>query len=242
MQTFTLKINFDLQRRYSMKYEKRICVLQTSFAKRTDTIDYLEKHLPGIAVDFITDSSLLPEIRKAGKPTPSVIRRMTLYAMAAEAMGADVILNSCSTVGEVADIYSQIVSVPVVKIDEPMLKEAARLGTNIALIATLATTLGPSSRAIRRYGRENGRDIKCTEYVDQQAWEALAAGDGKRHNEILLESIRRLDASGFDAIVMAQVSMRELLPDLKDVRTPVLYSFHSGLDLLVETVKKLCKA
>jgi aspartate/glutamate racemase len=156
--------------------------------------------------------------------------------------GADVILNSCSTAGEVADIYSQIVSVPVVKIDEPMLREAARLGANIALIATLSTTLGPSSRAIRRYGQENGRDIKCTEYVDQRAWEALVAGDDKRHNEILLESIRKLDASGFDVIVMAQVSMRALLPDLKDVRTPVLHSFHSGLDLLVETVKKLCKA
>jgi hypothetical protein len=87
MQTFTLKQDFNLQLRYPMRYEKHICVLQTSFAKRTDTIDYLEKHLPGITVDFITDSSLLPEIRKAGKPTQSVIRRMTLCAMAAEAMG-----------------------------------------------------------------------------------------------------------------------------------------------------------
>ena len=67
-----------------MKYEKRITVLQTSFAKREDTIAYLEKHLPGITIDFITDSSLLPEIRAAGKPTQPVIRRMTLYAMAAE--------------------------------------------------------------------------------------------------------------------------------------------------------------
>ena len=225
-----------------MKYEKRITVLQTSFAKREDTIAYLEERLPGITINFITDSSLLPEIRAAGKPTQPVIRRMTLYAMAAEAMGADLILNSCSTVGEVADIYAKVVSVPVVKIDDPMAKQAASLGDNIALIATLPTTLGPSRRAIQRYGQEYGRDMKFTESFEQSAWEALAAGDSKRHNDILIESIHRLDAAGFDAIVMAQVSMRALLPDLKDVKTPVLCSFYSGLDRVVDTIKEMCKA
>ena len=225
-----------------MKYEKRIAVLQTSFAKREDTIAYLEERLPGITINFITDSSLLPEIRAAGKPTQPVIRRMTLYAMAAEAMGADLILNSCSTVGEVADIYAKVVSVPVIKIDDPMAKQAASLGDNIALIATLPTTLGPSRRAIQRYGQEYGRDMKFTESFEQSAWEALAAGDSKRHNDILIESIHRLDAAGFDAIVMAQVSMRALLPDLKDVKTPVLCSFYSGLDLVVDTIKDMCKA
>lgn len=35
-----------------------------------------------------------------------------------------------------------------------------------------------------------------------------------------MESIRELDKMGYDAIVMAQVSMRALLPDLEDVKTP----------------------
>jgi aspartate/glutamate racemase len=224
-----------------MEYKKRVVVLQTSFAKREDTIAYLEEHLPGVCIDYITDSSLLPEIRKAGKPSQSVIQRMTLYAMAAESMGADLILNSCSTVGEVADIYSQVVSVPVVKIDDAMANQAAKLGNNIALIATLPTTLGPSRRAIDRYGRALGRAIKFTEFLDQTAWEALAAGDSQRHNEILIESIRKLDQQGFDGIVMAQVSMRALLPELTDTKTPVLCSFYSGLDAVVEKVKALCK-
>ena len=224
-----------------MEFKKRIVILQTSFAKREDTIAYLEKNLPGICIDFITDSSLLPEIRKAGKPTPSVIQRMTLYAMAAESMGADLILNSCSTVGEVADIFAQVVSVPVVKIDDPMANQAAKLGNNIAIIATLPTTLGPSRRAIDRYGKAMGRDIQFTEFLDQPAWEALAAGDGKRHNEILIDSIRKLDKQGFDAIVMAQVSMRALLPYLHDTQTPVLCSFYTGLDAVVEKVKKVCE-
>ena len=224
-----------------MEFKKHIVILQTSFAKREDTIAYLEKNLPGICIDFITDSSLLPEIRKAGKPTPSVIQRMTLYAMAAESMAADLILNSCSTVGEVADIFAQVVSVPVVKIDDPMANQAARLGNKIALIASLPTTLGPSRRAIDRYGKAMGRDIQFTELVDQPAWEALAAGDSKRHNEILIDRIRKLDKQGFDAIVMAQVSMRALLPALDGTKTPVLCSFYSGLDAVIEMVKRMCR-
>jgi aspartate/glutamate racemase len=224
-----------------MEYKKHIVVLQTSFAKREDTIAYLEKELPGICIDFITDSSLLPEIRRAGEPTQSVIQRMTLYALAAQAMGADLILNSCSTVGEVADIYARVVSVPVVKIDDAMARQAAKLGGRIALIATLPTTLGPSRRAIARYGHALGRSIEFTEFLDQPAWVALSAGDSKRHNEILIDSIRKLDQQGFDAIVMAQVSMRALLPDLIDIKTPVLCSFYTGLDAVVETVKTMCE-
>ncbi|MDR1710236.1 MAG: aspartate/glutamate racemase family protein [Candidatus Accumulibacter sp.] len=222
-----------------MEYEERIAVLQTSFAKREDTVAYLEGRLPGVRVDFITDSSLLPEIRRAGKPTQPVIRRMTLYAMAAEAMGADLILNSCSTVGEVADVYAKVISIPVVKIDDAMAREAAGLGGRIALIATLPTTLGPSRRAIERYAQAAGRRIEFTECLDQLAWEALAAGDAKRHNEILIESIRRLDAGGYNAIVMAQVSMRALLPALEGTKTPILCSFYSGLDAVVEKVKEI---
>ncbi|MCX7779451.1 MAG: aspartate/glutamate racemase family protein [Negativicutes bacterium] len=224
-----------------MEYKKHIVVLQTSFAKREDTIAYLEKHLPGIRIDFITDSSLLSDVRQAGEPTQPVIQRMVLYAMAAEAMGADLILNSCSTVGEVADFYASVVSVPVVKIDDPMAKQAAEIGGKIALIATLPTALGPSRRAIERYGRKMGREIKFTELIDQSAWEALSAGDSKRHNEILIASIRKLDAQGYDAIVMAQVSMRALLPDLTGVKTPVLCSFYTGLDAVIEKVKKMCE-
>jgi aspartate/glutamate racemase len=222
-----------------MQFTERIVVLQTSFAKRDDTVSYLESKLPGIRVDFITDSSLLPEIREAGQPTQAVVRRMTLYAMAAEAMGADLILNSCSTVGEVADIYSQVVSVPVIKIDDAMARQAAEVGSNIALIATLPTTLAPSRRAIDRYGKSMGREIKFTEYLDQAAWEALAAGNSEKHNEILIDSIRKLDTRKFDAIVMAQVSMRALLPKIEEIRTPVLCSFYTGLDAVVEKIGEI---
>lgn len=219
-----------------------VCILQTSFAKREDTVAYLQENVPGVRVEFITDSTLLSDVRANKGPSQAVIDRMTLYAKAAEISGADLIVNSCSTVGEVADIYEKEVGIPVMKVDLPMAKEAVALGTKIALIATLETTLGPSQRLIEKTGEQNGKKMECTQYLQNAAWDALQAGDQKEHNRILMENIRKLDTMGYDAIVMAQVSMRALLPELEDVKTPLLCSFFSGYGAVAEKLKEIAAA
>ena len=216
-----------------------VCILQTSFAKRDDTIAFLKEKVPGVRVEFITDSTLLNDIRAAGGPTQAVIDRMTLYAKAAEISGADLIVNSCSTVGEVADIYAKEVNIPVMKVDEPMAREAVSLGTKVALIATVETTLGPSRRMIERIGAEQGKTMECEEYVQTAAWDALKAGHPEEHNRILIEAMRKLDTMGYDVIVMCQVSMRALLPDLKDVKTPILCSFFSGYGAIADRLNEI---
>ena len=199
-----------------------VCILQTSFAKREDTVAFLKEKVPGVRVEFITDSTLLTDVRANGGPSQAVIDRMTLYAKAAEISGADLIVNSCSTVGEVADIYAKEVNVPVMKIDLPMAQEAVRLGT-----------------MIEKVGAEQGKKMECTQYLQNPAWDALQAGHPEEHNRILMESIRELDKMGYDAIVMAQVSMRALLPDLKDVKTPLLCSFFSGYGAIADKLNEI---
>jgi aspartate/glutamate racemase len=216
-----------------------VTILQTSFAKRDDTIAFLKSKVPGVRVEFITDSTLLTEVRENCGPTQKVIDRMTLYAKAAEISGADLIVNSCSTVGEVADIYAKEVNIPVMKVDEPMAREAVSLGTKVALIATVETTLGPSRRMIERIGAEQGKTMECEEYVQTAAWDALKAGHPEEHNRILIEAMRRLDTMGYDVIVMCQVSMRALLPDLKDVKTPILCSFFSGYGAIADRLNEI---
>ena len=81
-----------------------VTILQTSFAKRDDTIAFLKEKVPGVQVEFITDSTILKDVRANGGPSQAVIDRMRLYAKAAQISGADLIINSCSTVGEVADL------------------------------------------------------------------------------------------------------------------------------------------
>lgn len=219
-----------------------VTILQTSFAKRDDTVAFLKSKVPGVRVEFITDSTLLTEVRENCGPTQKVIDRMTLYAKAAEISGADLIVNSCSTVGEVADIYAKEVSIPVMKIDVPMATEAVRLGTRVALISTLETTLGPSQRLIEKIGAEQGKRMECQQFLQNAAWDALVAGHPEEHNRILMKNIRELDTMGFDVIVMAQVSMRALLPDLEDVKTPLLCSFFSGYGAIADKLNEIAAA
>ena len=89
----------------------------------------------------------------------------------------------------------------------------------------METTLGPSQRLIEKIGREQGKEMHCSQFLENGAWDALQSGHPEEHNRILMESIRKLDRGGYDAIVMAQVSMRALLPELGDVKTPMLCSF-----------------
>lgn len=216
-----------------------VCILQTSFARRDDTIEFLKKEVPDVRVEFITDSTILNDVMAAGRPTQAVIERMILYAKAAEISGADLIVNSCSSVGEVADIYSKVVNIPVMKIDEPMAREAVGFGTRIGIIATVETSIGPCQRLIESIGAGQGKTMKCTQYLKKEAWDALQKGHPEEQNRILLETIREMDECDYDAIVMAQVSMRSLLPDLTDMKTPVLCSFFSGYSSVADKLKEI---
>ena len=216
-----------------------VTILQTSFAKRDDTIAFLKEQVPGVRVEFITDSTILADVRANGGPTKEVVDRMRLYAKAAQITGADLIVNSCSTVGEVAEIYQQDVSIPVMRIEEPMCREALQYGSRFAVIGTVETSMGPVARLLERLGREEGKQVETQLFVQQEAWDALVAGDPARHNEILLQNLRSLDEQGFDAIVMSQVSMRALLPALGETKTPVLCSFYSGYGAVAEKLNEI---
>ncbi|MGP1349722.1 MAG: aspartate/glutamate racemase family protein [Stomatobaculum sp.] len=218
-----------------------VTILQTSFAKRDDTVAFLQEKVPGVKVEFITDSTILADVRKNGGPTEAVFARMKLYAKAAEISGADLIVNSCSTVGEVADVYAKEVGIPVMKVEEPMCREAAALGTRFAIIGTVETSMGPVARIIERLGKEEGKVMDCRLSVQKAAWDALVAGKPEEHNRILLENIRKLDEEGYDAIVMSQVSMRALLPELKDLKTPILCSFYSGYGAVADRLNALAQ-
>ena len=64
-------------------------------------------------------------------------------------------------------------------------------------------------------------------------------GDPAEHNRLLIETFRKLDQEGYDAIVMCQVSMRALLPELKTMKTPVLCSFYSGYGAVADRLNEI---
>ncbi len=206
-----------------------VFVLHTSFA----LVDVLKKlfaqHLGGVRMVNIVDDSLLADVRTAGHVIPSVTRRMIGYAQLAQSAGAAAIFNSCSSVGEVADLMRSVVDIPVVKIDDRMAEEAALAGQRVAVIATVPTTLDPTRRLVERKAASLGRSVTVRPYLVEGAFDALMSGDPARHDEMVSEAIRRA-ASEADAVALAQGSMARLVPALApELRVPLLSSPERGV-------------
>jgi len=188
--------------------------------------------LPDVRLVNIVDDGLLSDVRAAGGLTPSVTRRIVGYGMLAESSGANAILNCCSSVGEAADVLSQTVSIPVVKIDNRMAMNAVEQGSRIGIVATVATTLDQTERLIQRKGQEAGKSIRTKRYLVDSAFDALLAGKAEEHDRLLRAEIEKA-MNDNDVVVLAQGSMARLVPSIEQ-RVPVLSSPRSSVEALKE--------
>lgn len=219
--------------------EKHVVIIGTSMSNQQDFMRIFRELDPSIRVNEIADDSLIQDLLANQGPTPSTIKRLCNYAQMAEEAGACLIVNQCSTVSEVADIYAKMVRIPVLKIDQAMAEKAVEMGSNIALVTTNTTTVGPSYRLIESAARAAGKEVKITKFILEHAMEVLFAGDVKTHNELLKAQIEECDGK-FDVIVMAQGSMLAIMPELGHIKTPVLTSIPMGVARAVEMVHQIC--
>jgi glutamate racemase len=132
------------------------------------------------------------------------------YARVAKEVGAQVILSACSSVGELVAKARQEISIPVVRIDEPMAERAVRLGSRIGVAATLATTLNPTLRLLREKASQAGVKAEFQPVLVEAAYQRLVDGDKKAHDEILSAALLDLSAAS-DLVVLAQASMERVL-------------------------------
>ncbi|MBN1856762.1 MAG: hypothetical protein JW846_07415 [Dehalococcoidia bacterium] len=217
---------------------KTVFIVHTSGVSLNDLNTLFQEYAPDVTVRNIVDDSLLPEVLANGGVTPGVTRRMCEYYMQAEASGADLIFNQCSSVGEVATMAAKMVKVPVVKVDERMAEISCQTGPRIGVVATLATTMGPTVRLIKSTAERLGKTVSVTEEITSGAFERLIAGDRKKHNEMVIASIRKL-AQKVDVVVCAQGSMLALKPDLGETPVPVLMSPPLGVQHAAEVLAAL---
>jgi Asp/Glu/hydantoin racemase len=191
---------------------------------------------PEAELVHIIDDSLLPEVRSRGV-TPAVRKRLTLYAMAAEATGAAALLNCCSSISETAALLRQVVALPVVQVDEPMAEAAVRAGQRIGVFATLESTLEPSSDLVRRVAGEMGREVSVRSYLCEDAFDRLQQGDAEGHDDMLAQALERA-AGEIDAAVLAQASMARAESRLaRELPIPVFGSLRLAVLRVREVVK-----
>ena len=214
----------------------KIYAVHTSNVSYNDLKALFHEYAPDVEYYSIVDDSLIEEVKTVGHITPGIISRMSAYFKIAEDCGADLIFNQCSSVGDAADIAAKGVDIPVVRIDEAMDETAARIGHRIALIATVASTVDPSTRLLKRKIAEAGSDASVDSILVDGAMDMVMAGKVEEHNRLVKQAIDQA-ALDHDCIVLAQGSMTAILPYLGDVKVPVLTSPERGVKTAVSVLR-----
>lgn len=182
-------------------------------------------HIPEADLFHMVDESLIQDTVRSGALRKPTVRRLVSQIGSAEVAGADAVLVTCSSIGAGVTLAQQLFDIPVLRIDEAMAETAVRQARVIGVLATLRTTLDPTTALLREKAAQAGRSIELVECLCEEAFPAVLAGDTEGHDRILRRALLE-DLRDVDAIVLAQASMARVVATLAPgvLRTPVLSS------------------
>ena len=168
--------------------------------------DFLRERDPSLKVRNYLDSYLLEKVGKEdGVNDASVKRMFDLVATAADD-GADAILITCTIFSPYAEVFSKVLSKPVVSPDQAMLDAVAAKNGKTAIICTFIGTVEIARKMYQSRCRAAGVPDDVDLYVADGALDALNEGDWDTFHERIRKKVRELDAE-YDNIVLAQISM-----------------------------------
>ena len=200
-----------------------------------ELLNYIfQENFPEAQLVNIIDDSLIAEVIRNNGPTKSVKRKLFIYYEAGFESGADVVLNTCSSVGEIVDFLQPLFDKPIFKIDQPMAQEAVKTANRIGILATLPTTLGPTKHLVLCEASRLGKQIEIKGALAEGAFEALTRGDTIEHNKLIKKAALDI-AEDVDVFVLAQGSMARMEQELTTLTGKKVFS---SPELGVRALKK----
>ncbi len=182
--------------------------------------DLAKTHLPQWQGFNMLDESLLRITIRDGALSKLTMWRLAGMVQSAVDAGADAVVVTCSSLGAAVDAAVPFCPVPLFRIDEGMAAAAVTFGPRVAVVATLRTTLDPTSDIIRRSAAAAGQTCSVTAELAEGAFQKLASGDTAGHDALVADCLRRVAAQA-DVIVLAQASMARALALVQDELHPL---------------------
>jgi Asp/Glu/hydantoin racemase len=218
--------------------QKTLGLIHTSATLVPVFAELCSKYLPNVKVFNIVDDSLIKNTIACGELTTSTSRRVVNYAGSAEEAGADFILFTCSSIGAAVEAAVALTGVPVLRVDQPMADQAVQSGKKIGVIATLSTTLEPTSDLVRRRAIVANKEIELKAVLCEGAFDALMSGDAATHDKKVGDALKQLSKE-VDVIVLAQASMGRVVDTLDeaDKKIPILASPTIAIQHIAEILK-----
>ncbi len=196
-------------------------------AERDDTVE--ARHL--------VDTGLLATARAHGPEAVRPALGDRLRRLVAE--GADVVVCTCSTVGPTAESVGAELGLRVVRVDRPMAEAAVLAGRRVAVVSSLDEAAATLLPLLRECAEETGRRVDFVPVRCTETWSAFESGDLLTYTTGVADTVRRalrpLDPP-VDVVVLAQASMVDAAPLLRDLSVPVLTSPRLAVEAAVELV------
>ncbi|MGE5071930.1 MAG: aspartate/glutamate racemase family protein, partial [Anaerolineae bacterium] len=198
--------------------------------------DLSKELLPDVEVFHIADEMLLKVVLAQGGPSHFIFQRVAEHVVAAERAGATMVQCTCSSISPCVDASRSFVSVPVLKIDEPMVNAALAIGSRVGIAATAPTTLKPTTELVRARASALGVPVQVESVLCEGAYDALFSGNPQRHDQIVSEVLRGLMTRN-GVVILAQASMARVAQAIPvgEQRVPIL----SSPRLAMEHVREL---
>ena len=160
--------------------------------------------LVGVELRHSVRADLLAAAECAGRLTPAIAAQ-TAEALRQLCDEADAVLLTCSTLGSAAEAATETTSIPVMRVDAALAREAVKDGGKIAVLCAVETTVEPTRLLFEEAARRTGAEVAV--HLVPHAWEAFKAGDRDRYLATIAEAADEAMRSGATRVALAQASM-----------------------------------
>jgi Asp/Glu/hydantoin racemase len=152
---------------------QRLGLIHTVSRLAATFADLAEELLPAVETIVITDELLLKRTIRDGAVDDVTRDRLRDHVDALADFGVDAVLTTCSSIGGLVDEIAPDADVPVLRVDRAMAERAVALGATVGVLATLPTTLTPTTELVEAAAREAGRAVTVVPRLCGGAFAAL---------------------------------------------------------------------
>ena len=195
--------------------------------------EMVASELPTWSRFHMADESLLKNTIRDDVLGKITMRRLLTIIWSAVDGGADAVVVTCSSLGGAVEAARPFCPVPLFRIDQGMAERAVQTGDRIGVLATLNTTLAPTTALIETVSTAQGRPGQTIiSRVCKGAFDRLGAGDAAGHDAMVARAMAEM-ADEVDVIVLAQASMARAMDSLgSPLSIPVLTSPELGVQYI----------
>ena len=190
--------------------KKKLAIIHTTPVTIEPLKDLAARIIGDCEIMNLVDDSILPQLSQNGGNVLEIAGRWGNYAKTAEQLGADCILNACSSIGELVKYTQPKVATPIVRIDDAMAEFAVNSAERIGVAATLETTLRPTLELLKQKAKDRKKQIEFEPILVESAYQKLLANDKEGHDSDLSAALKKL-AEKVEIVVLAQASMARVV-------------------------------